>query len=374
MPTLISCPNFRQLVLLVRLFNAPQVNHYISAFALTFATDRIAEVRNSGVEVLAEVLSLFVREEWSDHAAKSPDNFTVNSEDLPLTDRLLSEIRVGFSQSRNWRRRQSFGRMLEIIIRKQLITHEQFLHLFYNDFIQTSKDDHSKTMFTLCLETNQIYFLRWNDFHKIRLLLLQKICKSSVFAMFAPKYNGLVFHFMQEDPPEKSHEQNVWCASTDGEQDRQVEELDLIDPKKKDRSQNFWCAGTDDEQDRQVKELDLIARLRVTPIHEIPEVPEGEIVFESKCHFEIVNKISGRILLKPDDFKFDCFGAASRSTSRDTEITVSDHRNRVTCLAWNNVSNLLVTAGIDFESSKEFLIYTTFVKDGIRRAKMLRNA
>uniref|UniRef100_A0A915E7H2 Uncharacterized protein n=1 Tax=Ditylenchus dipsaci TaxID=166011 RepID=A0A915E7H2_9BILA len=201
---------------------------------------------------------------------------------------------------------------------------------------------------------------------------------------------------MQEDPPEKSHEQNVWCASTDGEQDRQVEELDLIDPKKKDRSQNFWCAGTDDEQDRQVKELDLIARLRVTPIHEIPEVPEGEIVFESKCHFEIVNKISGRILLKPDDFKFDCFGGCFEKhfkvwinglneegaetklyenwIDRDTEITVSDHRNRVTCLAWNNVSNLLVTAGIDFESSKEFLIYTTFVKDGIRRAKMLRNA
>lgn len=86
-----------------------QVSIYIlhRIFVKIYFKDRIAAVRNNGVEILAEVLALFIREEWPTKSNESSPG-TVHSATLPFTDKLLNEIRAGFSQSRNWRRRQRY--------------------------------------------------------------------------------------------------------------------------------------------------------------------------------------------------------------------------------------------------------------------------
>ncbi|KAI1717375.1 serine/threonine-protein phosphatase 4 regulatory subunit 1 [Ditylenchus destructor] len=162
-----------QLTPLVKLLNAAQVDHYLSAFALTFATDRIAAVRNNGVEILAEVLALFIREEWPTKSNESSPG-TVHSATLPFTDKLLNEIRAGFSQSRNWRRRQSFGRMLEIVLRKNLVTHDQFFLLFFNDYVQISKDTVSNVRQYFCRLSELL--VRADDFGSDRSVAISIKC------------------------------------------------------------------------------------------------------------------------------------------------------------------------------------------------------
>jgi hypothetical protein len=83
----------RQLSHLVPLFPAQSVNKYLSAFALTFSAgwnsfpqktgtfnfpfeDRISEVRNKGIGMLAAVLGAFIRMEWTN---SDQDNNKTNS-------------------------------------------------------------------------------------------------------------------------------------------------------------------------------------------------------------------------------------------------------------------------------------------------------
>lgn len=80
--------------------------------------DQIAEVRNNGVKILAEILALFICEEWKkvlNNTLKTENEYenylfhidnSIQSIPLPLTDSLLNEIRAGFWRTRNWRRRQ----------------------------------------------------------------------------------------------------------------------------------------------------------------------------------------------------------------------------------------------------------------------------
>ncbi len=108
-------------------------------------------MRTSGVEMLAEVLSLFIRSEWpapqhnggsgggsggGERVAAAEDTPHV----MPLTMKLLREIRAGFWHTRIWRRRQSFARMLSTLLARQLISDEQFLHLLGPDLVEVSED------------------------------------------------------------------------------------------------------------------------------------------------------------------------------------------------------------------------------------------
>lgn len=54
--------------------------------------------------MLAEVIALFIRVEYEQ--LERTDCSSTDHESMPLTDRLIQEIRDGFWKTINWRRRQ----------------------------------------------------------------------------------------------------------------------------------------------------------------------------------------------------------------------------------------------------------------------------
>jgi len=119
-----------QLIPMVHLFDEVKVNQFFSGFALAFSADRIAGVRCKGVLLLAEVLGILMRAEWPEFEKKVDLSDTI-SHLLPLTVRIAQEIRNGFWNNRNWQHRQSFGRLLTIILGKKLFTDTQFCFVFF---------------------------------------------------------------------------------------------------------------------------------------------------------------------------------------------------------------------------------------------------
>ncbi|KAI3409830.1 hypothetical protein GPALN_006205 [Globodera pallida] len=183
-----------QLTRLVQFFPITHINRHLSGFALSFSADRISEVRICGVDMLAVVLAAFIRNEWDDAAdveppklvdtstnnstdtfcgedgEKTPPNTLTNSESavsneplqLPLTDRLLADIRFGFWRTRQWRRRQSFGRLLYSLAQNKLIADEQFHYLFHNDLMKISEDDVANVRQYFCLLARHKQFDQFN--------------------------------------------------------------------------------------------------------------------------------------------------------------------------------------------------------------------
>uniref|UniRef100_A0A183BL81 Uncharacterized protein n=1 Tax=Globodera pallida TaxID=36090 RepID=A0A183BL81_GLOPA len=183
-----------ELTRLVQFFPITHINRHLSGFALSFSADRISEVRICGVDMLAVVLAAFIRNEWDDAAdveppklvdtstnnsmdtfcgedgEKTPPNTLTNSEsavsneplELPLTDRLLADIRFGFWRTRQWRRRQSFGRLLYSLAQNKLIADEQFHYLFHNDLMKISEDDVANVRQYFCLLARHKHFDQFN--------------------------------------------------------------------------------------------------------------------------------------------------------------------------------------------------------------------
>ncbi|KAL3115942.1 hypothetical protein niasHT_007242 [Heterodera trifolii] len=181
-----------QLTRLVQFFPITHINRHLSGFALAFSADRISEVRICGVEMLAVVLAAFVHHEWNktminndcfdstlkinstdemeswqnDENGKSVPMETTedgsagadDSPQLPLTDRLLADIRFGFWQTRHWRRRQSFGRLLFSLSQNKLIGDEQFYYLFHHDLMRISDDAVANVRQYFCLLARYNHF------------------------------------------------------------------------------------------------------------------------------------------------------------------------------------------------------------------------
>uniref|UniRef100_A0A183BL88 Actin n=1 Tax=Globodera pallida TaxID=36090 RepID=A0A183BL88_GLOPA len=177
-----------ELTRLVQFFPITHINRHLSGFALSFSADRISEVRICGVDMLAVVLAAFIRNEWDDAAdveppklvdtstnnsmdtfcgedgEKTPPNTLTNSEsavsneplELPLTDRLLADIRFGF-----WRTRH-FGRLLYSLAQNKLIADEQFHYLFHNDLMKISEDDVANVRQYFCLLARHKHFDQFN--------------------------------------------------------------------------------------------------------------------------------------------------------------------------------------------------------------------
>jgi len=132
------------------------VNRYLSAYALTFSTDKISEVRTSGVHMLAEVLALFIRVEWAQHQEEILAEDVDISNFLPLAYKFLREIRAGFWNTRVWRRRQSFAKMLAALASKRLITAGQFLRLMFHDFMDVSRDEVTNVRQFFCAASSSL--------------------------------------------------------------------------------------------------------------------------------------------------------------------------------------------------------------------------
>ncbi|CAD5208266.1 unnamed protein product [Bursaphelenchus xylophilus] len=123
---------------MAHLFKPYHVNLYLIPFALAFSTDRIAEVRKGGVRMLAEVLALLIRHE---HAACKISGLPIDAPNaMPLSDAFLKDVRTGFWKSLNWRKRQSFAQMLEILARERLLTPKTFCQTFKQPLLELSMD------------------------------------------------------------------------------------------------------------------------------------------------------------------------------------------------------------------------------------------
>jgi hypothetical protein len=101
--------------------------------------------------MLAEVLALFIRVEWQQHQGEILAEGADISSFMPLASKFLREIRAGFWNTRVWRRRQSFAKMLAALAAKRLITVGQFLRLMFHDFMDVSRDGITHMITSFCL-------------------------------------------------------------------------------------------------------------------------------------------------------------------------------------------------------------------------------
>uniref|UniRef100_A0A914CDJ6 Uncharacterized protein n=1 Tax=Acrobeloides nanus TaxID=290746 RepID=A0A914CDJ6_9BILA len=119
-----------------------QVSDYIAPLSKLLVIDPVAEVRSKGLELLAEIVAMFA---FSDAPSSS----------------LLNESRRSFLQSDSYRRRQSWGKFMQIILKKKLMNTKQFMLFFEDDLIAISQD---KVVFVrlttcqiaLCAEVNHL--------------------------------------------------------------------------------------------------------------------------------------------------------------------------------------------------------------------------
>uniref|UniRef100_A0A914DIJ9 Uncharacterized protein n=1 Tax=Acrobeloides nanus TaxID=290746 RepID=A0A914DIJ9_9BILA len=124
----------RECIQLCRLLSPHQVNEYIAPLSMLLANDSIADVRLQGVELLAEIVAIFI-------CSDAPISYVQS---------LLDDSRRSFMKSNSYRRRQSWGNFMQAILQKNLLHNEQFMLLFEDDLIEVSRDKISFVRLTTC--------------------------------------------------------------------------------------------------------------------------------------------------------------------------------------------------------------------------------
>ncbi|KAI6231024.1 Serine/threonine-protein phosphatase 4 regulatory subunit 1 [Aphelenchoides besseyi] len=128
-----------QLTALVDLYKPYPVNSHLTPFALSFATDRTAEVRRSAVQMLAKIVAKFII--YEQEACRSSGRPTDALDSTPLTRELLEEFTRGFAESKSWRKRQTYAMLLECLLRSELLDVTTFSTLFKGQVMALAVDD-----------------------------------------------------------------------------------------------------------------------------------------------------------------------------------------------------------------------------------------
>uniref|UniRef100_A0A915LDY7 Serine/threonine-protein phosphatase 4 regulatory subunit 1 n=1 Tax=Romanomermis culicivorax TaxID=13658 RepID=A0A915LDY7_ROMCU len=140
-----------QLILLCDLFDAGDVNEYLSPIAMTLAIDKVAEIRHITCKLMAKILGLFHRFELS----MTP----------MLTIWLLQDIIRSFAKSQRWIRRQTFVHVCEEIVRTRSLPAVTFYDELMPTLVYLSQDRIPNVRIALanllyycCFESSPDYF------------------------------------------------------------------------------------------------------------------------------------------------------------------------------------------------------------------------
>ncbi|KRZ03413.1 Serine/threonine-protein phosphatase 4 regulatory subunit 1, partial [Trichinella zimbabwensis] len=117
-----------QLTLVCSLCTLDDVNRYLSPISLTLAIDKVAEVRERAFKLIARVLSYLYKEE------KAIDGC------ITLADQLAVDIVKSFGKSLQWRRRQSFCKIIGYVLSEPSISLDDFKRLFLATFVELLND------------------------------------------------------------------------------------------------------------------------------------------------------------------------------------------------------------------------------------------
>lgn len=80
------------------------------------------------MQMLALILAIFIRYE---HTACKLSGLSISSPNsMPLSEKLLEEIKNGFWRTKNWRRRQTFAIMMQKMLENELISRKKFCYVF----------------------------------------------------------------------------------------------------------------------------------------------------------------------------------------------------------------------------------------------------
>ncbi|KRZ73373.1 Serine/threonine-protein phosphatase 4 regulatory subunit 1, partial [Trichinella papuae] len=117
-----------QLTLICSLCTLDDVNRYLSPISLTLAIDKVAEVRERAFKLIARVLSYLYKEE------KAIDGC------ITLADQLAVDVVKSFGKSLQWRRRQSFCKIIGYVLSEPSISLDDFKRLFLATFVELLND------------------------------------------------------------------------------------------------------------------------------------------------------------------------------------------------------------------------------------------
>ncbi|KRY27509.1 Serine/threonine-protein phosphatase 4 regulatory subunit 1, partial [Trichinella spiralis] len=117
-----------QLTLVCSLCTLDDVNRYLSPISLTLAIDKVAEVRERAFKLIARVLSYLYKEE------KAVDG------EITLGDQLAVDVVKSFGKSLQWRRRQSYCKIVGYVLSEPSISLDDFKRLFLATFVELLSD------------------------------------------------------------------------------------------------------------------------------------------------------------------------------------------------------------------------------------------
>ncbi|KRX70399.1 Serine/threonine-protein phosphatase 4 regulatory subunit 1, partial [Trichinella sp. T6] len=117
-----------QLTLVCSLCTLDDVNRYLSPISLTLAIDKVAEVRERAFKLIARVLSYLYKEE------KAIDG------GITLGDQLAVDVVKSFGKSLQWRRRQSYCKIVGYVLSEPSISLDDFKRLFLATFVELLSD------------------------------------------------------------------------------------------------------------------------------------------------------------------------------------------------------------------------------------------
>ncbi|KRX20442.1 Serine/threonine-protein phosphatase 4 regulatory subunit 1, partial [Trichinella nelsoni] len=117
-----------QLTLVCSLCTLDDVNRYLSPISLTLAIDKVAEVRERAFKLIARVLSYLYKEE------KAVDG------EITLGDQLAVDVVKSFGKSLQWRRRQSYCKIVGYVLSEPSISLDNFKRLFLATFVELLSD------------------------------------------------------------------------------------------------------------------------------------------------------------------------------------------------------------------------------------------
>ncbi|CEF66865.1 Serine/threonine-protein phosphatase 4 regulatory subunit 1 [Strongyloides ratti] len=114
------------------------VNDYFVPSAMSLATDQIAQVRHSATNLLSRIFIKFIISELM--IAEQNNESCTDSSDMPLTDGLLTDLRVGFRKSIDWKKRQVYMKFCEFVLNDSSVPSEFIHSTLWKDISILAKD------------------------------------------------------------------------------------------------------------------------------------------------------------------------------------------------------------------------------------------
>lgn len=114
------------------------VNDYFVPSAMSLATDQIAQVRHSATNLLSRIFVKFIISELM--IAEQNNESCTDSSDMPLTDGLLTDLRIGFCKSMDWKKRQVYMKFCEFVLKDSSVPSEFIHSTLWNDISILAKD------------------------------------------------------------------------------------------------------------------------------------------------------------------------------------------------------------------------------------------